>query len=554
MTISKLTAAATAALITTITTSGQETFSNSALIEDKYDVLSEAELSHVYDYDWFYLNDARLNLESDLTHITDTEDGSLYIRAAKILNYPFPKQYGGGFEVQVQLTLIETDSTRHDYTNFVTYCTKCGTISRKTPTITINGSEDTTVVITYGENIGYATTANGKFDGYNYAGQVVATYADGDKTIQFKKSSILDAGHYAVTLKSLEIGNNTFNPRNKVFVGYKELSKQFDVTIKPKTVTYTGEVTIAPRDADGTTTLGEVTLPTLNESELLTKNNNGVADTASIVISEWDLSDVAASAGTYEVRYKLGVSNPNYSLSDEDWHSTTFTINPGEEQEPTPEPEPEPTPEPEPEPTPDPEPDPTPEPGPTPDTEDKDKEEGSEDEKEDESGDKGEENDDDDSDGNDCLNVSITVKFGNTLVVDNSGDKFTAYQWILNDEEIEGATKQYIHQSQLSQGVYTVRVMTENGEKVSCPYTFAGSAETQSLTAYPNPVQSGRPVTIAVEQGATEVSIFNSTGALEQVFKLSGESIISTTLQPGSHIISVKRDGRGASSLMLIAK
>ncbi len=51
MRFAKLTAAATAALITTITASGQETFSNSDLILDNFNVLTEAELTHVYDYD-----------------------------------------------------------------------------------------------------------------------------------------------------------------------------------------------------------------------------------------------------------------------------------------------------------------------------------------------------------------------------------------------------------------------------------------------------------------------------------------------------------------------
>ncbi len=155
MRFAKLTAAATAALITTITASGQETFSNSDLILDNFNVLTEAELTHVYDYDWFFLNGARLNLEFELTHLTDTEDGSLYIRTAKLGNYTFPKQYGGGLEVKVQLTLIDTAEVRHDDTNFVTYCTQCGAVSRNTPTITINGSEDTTAVITYGERINY---------------------------------------------------------------------------------------------------------------------------------------------------------------------------------------------------------------------------------------------------------------------------------------------------------------------------------------------------------------------------------------------------------------
>ncbi len=389
----------------------------------------------------------------------------------------------------------------------------------------------------------------------------MATYADGDKTIQFKKSTILDAGRYEVTLKSCEIGNNIFNPREKVFVGYKELSKQFDVTVKPKTVTYTGNVSIASRDADGSVNLGEVTLPTLNESDLLTKNNNGVADTASIVISEWDLTWVDATAGTYEVRYKLGVSNPNYALSDDDWHTTSFTINAVEEPEPTPKPDPEPEPEPDPTPNPDPtpdpdptpEPEPEPEPEPTPDYDGKKEEDG--DDKEDEdSNDEKDNDEDEDDDNDDCLNVSITIKFGNTLIVDNSDSQFTSYQWILNGEEIEGATKQYLHQSPLTQGEYTVRLTTEDGESVSCPYTFTGTSEAQNLTVYPNPALSGKSVTIAVGREVTEVSIFNSYGTLERTFCPNGETTISTSLQPGTHIISVKHADRSTNSMMLMVK
>lgn len=95
------------------------------------------------------------------------------------------------------------------------------------------------------------------------------------------------------------------------------------------------------------------------------------------------------------------------------------------------------------------------------------------------------------------INVSadaIVTKFGNVVLIDNSSNRFTAYQWYKNGNAIEGATRQYYKDPNGLIGSYHVQLTTASGEAVNtCPKVMnLSKAEPVGVSVYPNPVRKGQ--------------------------------------------------------------
>ncbi len=436
-------------------TSDPDFFGNPLI--NQAEVIDAEELTHVYDYDWYYIDGANLNIENLPIELCAYGDGKINITSAHFNTQKIPTGYNVGQPILVTLSYTDADGKTTDIEGDFTYCDNCGTVTRNTPTITANGSEGPDIYVTYGDDIDYVSNANVSYitsaGNYESQGAGCKVYLDGER---IGRDTRLAVGTHTVSAFSKEIGNTIFTPKERVGVGYIEMTKEFNIIVSALEVD--AYVTIASRKEDGTTTLGETTIT------LSTTLPSGCTD-PHITISETDLSSVSPTAGTYEVRYRLSTSSSNYSISN-GWRTTTFTITAGEAV-PDPEPEPEPD--------------------------------------------------------DDCLAGIVHLKFGNTLIVDNSEKLFKAYQWNADGEPIFGATKQYYHKNPLATASYTVTLtLTDGSTATSCPISIEEQTQKSlTITAYPNPVKSGETLTIEIS-GATAEDLRHGT---IEAYNISGERI-----------------------------
>lgn len=294
------------------------------------DVLGQDLLSHVYAYQW-YTGGGQVSLDSPI-ELATVDDGKVLISKVFIGNSTtYPTSYSDALPVYVKLSYVNADGDTLDIAGRYEYCSGCGTITRQTPAITLNGSEDDTVVISQGEALNAQTSATGGS---------VTVFVDGTETAN---GSTPTTGTHTVRIVSAETGNNIFAPEDQADVGFEEAEKTFTltVTLDPITLTFTQLLTIASRPADGTANLGKLTLPTPDNAI------EGVTP-PEVTIAEIDSSAVDPEPGTYAVRYRLAIAENDYYTVDSDtWYETTFTITAAT---PTPDPDPDPDPEPDPEP------------------------------------------------------------------------------------------------------------------------------------------------------------------------------------------------------------
>lgn len=302
-------------------------------IADTYPVLSAEVLTHLYNQSWFQ-GTPYLDLGADTIGLCDYDGGRLCITSAWLHKTGYPKSYSEKFIVRVSLAVYyptgEVTKLKHSPTRdpFI-YCESCGGIRRNRPTITLNGSTEEEITITYGESITVKSnnTFTVKYNNGVSTPQQGASYflLDG---VKGSNGDIPGVGIHTVLAVSEVNGNNVFKSTSQsgtesmVKVGYEYAEKTFKLTVLPNTVplTFTQRLTIASRPANGTTRLGKLTLP---EPDKL--NAQGV--NPGIAIAEIDSSAVSPEPGTYTVRYRLTTTNTDYYTIDSDvWYETTFTI------------------------------------------------------------------------------------------------------------------------------------------------------------------------------------------------------------------------------------
>lgn len=302
-------------------------------IADTYPVLSAEVLTHLYNQSWFQ-GTPYLDLGADTIGLCDYDGGRLCITSAWLHKTGYPKSYSEKFIVRVSLAVYyptgEVTKLKHSPTRdpFI-YCESCGGIRRNRPTITLNGSTEEEITITYGESITVKSnnTFTVKYNNGVSTPQQGASYflLDG---VKGSNGDIPGVGIHTVLAVSEVNGNNVFKSTSQsgtesmVKVGYEYAEKTFKLTVLPNTVplTFTQRLTIASRPANGTTRLGKLTLPQPDKL-----NAQGVSP--GTAIAEIDSSAVSPEPGTYTVRYRLTTTNTDYYTIDSCvWYETTFTI------------------------------------------------------------------------------------------------------------------------------------------------------------------------------------------------------------------------------------
>ncbi len=121
----------------------------------------------------------------------------------------------------------------------------------------------------------------------------------------------------------------------------------------------------------------------------------------------------------------------------------------------------------------------------------------------------------------------LVKKFNDVILVDNSSNRFTSYQWYKNGTIINGARDQFYNDLQGLSGTYHAVVTTVSGQTLEiCPVTYnvATIKAMVSLKTYPNPAFPGNTIKIEIE-GLSDEQL---KGAVLSVFSNRGEKISSS--------------------------
>ena len=155
----------------------------------------------------------------------------------------------------------------------------------------------------------------------------------------------------------------------------------------------------------------------------------------------------------------------------------------------------------------------------------------------------------------------VGVKFGNTLFVDNSSNRFTAYQWYADGKPIDGATRQFYHSSPLPEGDYTVRLTLADGDTAAtCPFAVTSLPDTDSnsLSLSPSPATFGasvRVVATAIADGEElTVEFFNAAGSLCEKATVRNGETIAVTLRQGVYAVRCTSGGSRAGQTTFAVK
>lgn len=142
-----------------------------------------------------------------------------------------------------------------------------------------------------------------------------------------------------------------------------------------------------------------------------------------------------------------------------------------------------------------------------------------------------------------ALPVTISKKWDDVVVCNNSGKLFTSYQWYKNDAPISGATKQFYQESGGLNGSYYIIATTSDGRKGISNVTKL-IATAKSVGVYPNPTGSTQEFNVVINASESDMEYAKFTissvmgqvvikkNAVQQQMKLGG-------LPKGMYIIQV---------------
>jgi hypothetical protein len=112
----------------------------------------------------------------------------------------------------------------------------------------------------------------------------------------------------------------------------------------------------------------------------------------------------------------------------------------------------------------------------------------------------------------------IIDKFEDVVLCDNSSKRFTAYQWYKDGVKIDGATKQFYCDPDGRVGVYSLEVVTIDGQTLISCGKGLNIPTPKKVFAYPNPMKADEVCTVNIfgfsdeELKNSELTVFNIQG------------------------------------------
>ncbi|MBP5503231.1 MAG: BspA family leucine-rich repeat surface protein [Bacteroidales bacterium] len=123
--------------------------------------------------------------------------------------------------------------------------------------------------------------------------------------------------------------------------------------------------------------------------------------------------------------------------------------------------------------------------------------------------------------------------YEDVIFVSNGDSLYNPYkwQWYKNGQPINGATRQYIYDNEMSGNTYMCKMQTKDGLEVyTCPFTEPSLTKSlsQSVTIAPNPASEGEPTNVKIANFDPEtdytITISNSNGVVVRTIYHANEN------------------------------
>lgn len=156
----------------------------------------------------------------------------------------------------------------------------------------------------------------------------------------------------------------------------------------------------------------------------------------------------------------------------------------------------------------------------------------------------------------------LVKKFDDVILVNNTNNDFTTYQWYKNGGEIADATNQFYCESGGLFGKYYAKVKTTNGiELLTCEkevYTTLKSAS--AIKVYPSPIKQNQTCSVNIDLPSeeligAELLVYNNQG--EMVYKtdkLTQENHITFANKTGMYVLQVRLQSGNRFSQKIIVE
>jgi hypothetical protein len=144
------------------------------------------------------------------------------------------------------------------------------------------------------------------------------------------------------------------------------------------------------------------------------------------------------------------------------------------------------------------------------------------------------------------VNVSssyIVQIFNDVATCNNAGNRFVAYQWYKDGVAISGATKQFYSEVGGLNGLYSIRLITADGQVLfTCPKQLS-STSLKGVKVYPNPVNADQPFTVetagfdGLELEGSTLSLYTAQGiCVYKSSKVDRQNLVNLTLSSQMYI------------------
>jgi hypothetical protein len=149
-------------------------------------------------------------------------------------------------------------------------------------------------------------------------------------------------------------------------------------------------------------------------------------------------------------------------------------------------------------------------------------------------------------------NITVTIssdkmlaeKWDDVILVDNSANEYTGYQWYKDNKVIPGATNQFYQEPGGLNGCYSVLLTLANGQKERSCDRCADHTKTKLFNIFPNPIQRGENLQIQTTEEIASVKLYSIEGKLIRTEYIAS-TLATNNLSQGIYVLIVETKENG---------